>query len=99
MHINTSDGAQKAMAELRAARLAAVNAADPEEHPYIGDGTSGCMTCRSPMNAHITFNKARNNPCPQCGCEVHNYWSSNSRDPGDVDPRADCTNPLCDWGY
>ena len=112
MHITTSDGANEALGRLqgmaahpagktaeRAARLAAINAADPEDHPYSGDGTSGCSICRSPMNAHISFATPRRNPCPQCGGPVRNWWSANSRDPGDVDPRADCTNPACDWGY
>ena len=26
---------------------------DPEDHPYDGDGTSGCGKCGAPMNAHI----------------------------------------------
>jgi len=28
---------------------------DPEEHDYVGDGTSRCPVCMFPMNAHITF--------------------------------------------
>jgi hypothetical protein len=26
---------------------------DPEHHPYTGDGTSSCVFCNSPMNAHL----------------------------------------------
>jgi hypothetical protein len=42
---------------------------------------------------------AKTDPCPDCGGEVINWYASNPRDPGDVDPRADCTNPDCLWGY
>jgi hypothetical protein len=27
--------------------------ADPERHPYTGDGTSSCVFCDYPMNAHL----------------------------------------------
>jgi hypothetical protein len=26
---------------------------DPERHPYTGDGTSSCVFCNYPMNAHL----------------------------------------------
>jgi len=42
---------------------------------------------------------AKDHPCPDCGWPVINWWSGNQLDPGDVDPRADCTNPDCGWGY
>lgn len=37
--------------------------------------------------------------CPTCGSPVNKWYSPNMSDPGDVDPRADCTNPNCEWGY
>lgn len=45
--------------ELDAAILTAVSehladrSADPEHHPYTGDGTSSCVFCNYPMNAHL----------------------------------------------
>jgi hypothetical protein len=42
---------------------------------------------------------AKDQPCPDCGWPVINWWSGNQLDPGDVDPRADCSNPDCGWGY
>jgi hypothetical protein len=42
---------------------------------------------------------AKDHPCPDCGWPVINWYSPNHLDPGDVDPRADCTNPDCGWGY
>ena len=41
----------------------------------------------------------RKEHCPQCGAWINHWWSPVLGDPGDVDPRADCTNPACDWGY
>jgi hypothetical protein len=26
---------------------------DPERHPYTGDGTTSCVFCQYPMNAHL----------------------------------------------
>lgn len=42
---------------------------------------------------------ARRTDCPECGSKVRLWYSPNDLDPGDVDPRADCTNPDCGWGY
>lgn len=38
-------------------------------------------------------------PCPVCGSPTHKWWAPVLSDPGDVEPRANCTNPTCDWGY
>lgn len=64
MHLNTSDGADKA--------LAALKGEVPRE------------TKPKPI-------------CPDCGAPVTHWYSANQSDPGDVDPRADCTK--CEWGY
>jgi hypothetical protein len=37
--------------------------------------------------------------CPECGAWLNCWWAPVLGDPGDVDPRADCTNPKCHWGY
>jgi len=42
---------------------------------------------------------AKDQPCPECGYPVRNWYSGNPSDPGDVNPRASCTNPVCNWGY
>jgi hypothetical protein len=42
---------------------------------------------------------AAKDECPDCGWSVINWWAPVLGDPGDVDPRADCTNPYCGWGY
>jgi hypothetical protein len=47
----------------------------------------------------VGLHTAKDRPCPDCGWPVINWWSGNQLDPGDVDPRADCTNPDCGWGY
>lgn len=46
-----------------------------------------------------TGKRTAKDTCPDCGWLVINWYSPNNRDPGDVDPRADCTNPDCGWGY
>jgi len=47
----------------------------------------------------VGLRTAKDHPCPDCGWPVINWYSGNQLDPGDVDPRADCTNPDCGWGY
>jgi len=47
----------------------------------------------------VGMRTAKDQDCPDCGWPVVNWWSGNQLDPGDVDPRADCTNPDCGWGY
>ena len=57
--------------------------------------TTGCF----PSEQDDGKRTAKDQPCPDCGWVVINWYSPNNGDPGDVDPRADCTNPDCDWGY
>ena len=38
-------------------------------------------------------------PCPECGSTVYYWWSASGHDPDDIDPRADCDNRTCLWGY
>jgi hypothetical protein len=52
-----------------------------------------------PAALTVGLRTAKDQPCPDCGWPVINWYSGNQLDPGDVDPRADCTNPDCGWGY
>lgn len=88
MHTNTSDGAKAALHNLQA--LAKRNATgydlERDHEEALRDVAAGKHT-------------AKDQPCPDCGWPVNNWWSGNQLDPGDVDPRATCTNPDCGWGY
>jgi hypothetical protein len=87
--MNTSDGAAAALASLATKRAAAALV----ESKY-GAGKVVLTTTPEP---EAYPGKRPKDKCPDCGSLVLNWYSPNSRDPGDVDPRADCTN--CSWGY
>lgn len=39
-------------------------------------------------------------PCPECGEPTLATWyAASANDPGDVDPRARCDSPDCDYEY
>jgi hypothetical protein len=61
--------------------------------------TTGLFPGEQAIKAPDGKRTAKDQPCPDCGWSVHNWFAGNPRDPGDVDPRADCTNPDCGWGY
>jgi len=94
MHKITSDGAEKALAGLRRdssyEHESALRENEARNNAALADVEDAALP---PMRT------AKDNPCPDCGWPVTNWWSGNHLSPGDVDPRADCTNPNCDWGY
>lgn len=86
MHSNTSDGAAKALHNLQV--LAKRNATGYDLERDHEEALIGVAPVRT----------VKDKSCPDCGSLVINWYSANL-DPGDVDPRADCTNPDCGWGY
>lgn len=68
-------------------------------HANTSDGAAAALAALAAKQAVPPVRTAKDNPCPDCGWPVNNYYSSNQLDPGDVDPRADCSNPDCGWGY
>jgi hypothetical protein len=89
MHSNTSDGAEKALAG-----LAARQPAEVPKTRITRDFEKDIAAAKK-----VGLRTAKDQDCPDCGWPVINWWSGNQLDPGDVDPRADCTNPDCGWGY
>jgi hypothetical protein len=51
------------------------------------------------MSVDLTRERLAKHLCPDCGSPMRRWYSANPTDPGDVDPRATCTNPDCQWGY
>jgi len=66
-------------------------------HVNTSDGAAAALAGLKKVAAPVR--KTKTDPCPDCGWLVINWYSPNHLDPGDVDPRADCTNPDCGWGY
>jgi len=103
MHTKTSDGAAAALHNLQA--LAKRNATGYDlEHDHESalrhDKARSDAALADVEDAALPpVRTAKDRSCPDCGSPVINWWSGNQLDPGDVDPRADCTNPDCGWGY
>jgi len=68
-------------------------------HANTSDGAEKALAGLAAKQVVEPVHTAKDRPCPDCGWPVINWWSGNQLDPGDVDPRADCTNPDCGWGY